>query len=327
MGRIIELQNVSAYYKIGRELYVRAVDGVSLSVEEGKILGIAGESGCGKTTLIKVCTASIKPPLTVAGGNVFYYMEGKRIALLALNEKELRRLRWKFFTLVPQAAMNSLNPVKKVGAIFSETLRACIRSMDKARIKEIVHECLHSLGLPSEVLGMYPCQLSGGMKQRIVVALATITIPKVIFCDEPTTGLDLVTQKGILQFLQEKAKAANSTLILVSHDIGIQAQVTDILAIAYAGKIVEIGPTEEIFARPLHPYTIRLISSLPVIGDRSSKAGLVGTPPSLIRPPQGCRFHPRCVLAEDICERKEPPLIERRPNHYVACFKSGEVRG
>jgi len=325
MGGIIELRNVSAYYKIGRDLYVRAVDGISFSVEEGKILGIAGESGCGKTTLIKVCTASIKPPLTMAGGNVFYCVEGKRIDLLALNEEELRRLRWEFFTLVPQAAMNSLNPVKKIGAIFSETLRACTKSTNKGRIKEIVHEVLDSLGLPSEVLGMYACQLSGGMKQRIVVALATVTTPRIVFCDEPTTGLDLVTQKGILQFLQERAKTANSTLILVSHDIGIQAQVTDMLAIAYAGKIVEIGPTEEIFARPLHPYTIKLISSLPVIGDRSSKAGLAGTPPSLIRPPQGCRFHPRCVLAGDICETNEPPLIGVRPNHYVACFKSGEV--
>ncbi|RLI41319.1 ABC transporter ATP-binding protein, partial [Candidatus Bathyarchaeota archaeon] len=306
MGKLIELQNVKAYYKIGRELFVHAVDGASFSVEEGKILGIAGESGCGKTTLIKVCTASIKPPLTMVGGNVFYYVDGEKIDLLALNEEELRRLRWEFFTVVPQAAMNSLNPVKKIGAIFSETLRVCNKSMNKTESKEIVHEVLDNLGLPTEVLGMYPCQLSGGMKQRIVVALATITTPRVIFSDEPTTGLDLVTQKGILQFLQEKVKATNSTLILVSHDMGIQAQVTDVLAIAYAGKVVEIGPTEEIFTNPLHPYTIGLISSLPVIGDWSSKSALPGAPLSLIRPPRGCRFYSRCALAEDICKRREP---------------------
>ena len=321
MGKIIELHNVKAFYKIGRELYVRAVDGVSLSVEDGQILGLAGESGCGKSTLIKVCAALIKPPLTVVAGKVFYYADGEKIDVLALDEEELRKFRWEFFTLIPQAAMNSLNPVKKIGSIFNETLKVCIKNEGTPRIEEIVDEALSSIGLPREVLGMYPCQLSGGMKQRVVVALATVTTPRVVFCDEPTTGLDLVTQKGILQFLRDKTKAVKSTLLLVSHDMGIHAQIADTLAIAYAGKIVETGPTDEVFAEPLHPYTIGLVNSLPAIGDRSSKTGLAGNPPSLVNPPQRCRFHPRCPWMEDICQRGEPPLVEVGPDRYVACFK------
>lgn len=331
MDAIIEIQNAKAYYKIGVDFYIRAVDDVSLSIRRGQIMGIAGESGCGKSTLMKVCICLIKYPLTVLQGRVIYSIEREEINALALKREELEALRWSFLTMVPQSAMNSLNPVSKIKQVFWETLKThCVRNSDEKKLKRVIYEALESVGLSEEVLNMYPSQLSGGMKQRIVVALATITNPKVVFCDEPTSGLDLVTQKGILQFLQAKSKKENSALVLVSHDMGIHAQIADILVVVYAGKIVEIAPTDDIFKEPFHPYTEALINSLPVMGDQKIKDGLSGAPPSLIRPPQGCRFHSRCPYADEtICREQEPLLLEIRSGRYVACFKaeSQELRG
>lgn len=323
MDAIIEIQNAKAYYKIGVDFYIRAVDDVSLSIRRGQIMGIAGESGCGKSTLMKVCICLIKYPLTVLQGRVIYSIEREEINALALKREELEALRWSFLTMVPQSAMNSLNPVSKIKQVFWETLKTHVRNGDEKKLKRVIYEALESVGLSEEVLNMYPNQLSGGMKQRIVVALATITNPKVVFCDEPTSGLDLVTQKGILQFLQAKSKKENSALVLVSHDMGIHAQIADILVVVYAGKIVEIAPTDDIFKEPFHPYTEALINSLPVMGDQKIKDGLLGAPPSLIRPPQGCRFHSRCPYADEtICREQEPLLLEIRSGRYVACFKA-----
>ncbi|MBA7607882.1 Dipeptide transport ATP-binding protein DppD [subsurface metagenome] len=323
MDAIIKIQNAKVYYKIGVDFYIRAVDDVSLSIRRGQIMGIAGESGCGKSTLMKVCTCLIKYPLTVLQGRVIYSIEREEINALALKREELEALRWSFLTMVPQSAMNSLNPVSKIKQVFWETLKTHVRNDDEKKLKRVIYEVLESVGLSEEVLNMYPSQLSGGMKQRIVVALATITNPKVVFCDEPTSGLDLVTQKGILQFLQAKSKKENSALVLVSHDMGIHAQIADILVVVYAGKIVEIAPTDDIFKEPFHPYTEALINSLPVMGDQKIKAGLSGAPPSLIRPPQGCRFHSRCPYADEtICREQEPLLLEIRSGRYVACFKA-----
>lgn len=324
MDAIIEIQNAKVYYKIGVDFYIRAVDDVSLSIRRGQIMGIAGESGCGKSTLMKVCTCLIKYPLTVLQGRVIYSIEREEINALALKREELEALRWSFLTIVPQSAMNSLNPVSKIKQVFWETLKThCVRNGDEKKLKRVIYEALESVGLSEEVLNMYPNQLSGGMKQRIVVALATITNPKVVFCDEPTSGLDLVTQKGILQFLQAKSKKENSALVLVSHDMGIHAQIADILVVVYAGKIVEIAPTDDIFKEPFHPYTEALINSLPVMGDQKIKDGLSGAPPSLIRPPQGCRFHSRCPYADEtICREQEPLLLEIQSGRYVACFKA-----
>ncbi|MBA7575687.1 Dipeptide transport ATP-binding protein DppD [subsurface metagenome] len=328
MDAIIEIQNAKVYYKIGVDFYIRAVDDVSLSIRRGQIMGIAGESGCGKSTLMKVCTCLIKYPLTVLQGRVIYSIEREEINALALKREELEALRWSFLTMVPQSAMNSLNPVSKIKQVFWETLKThCARNDDEKKLKRVIYEVLESVGLSEEVLNMYPSQLSGGMKQRIVVALATITNPKVVFCDEPTSGLDLVTQKGILQFLQAKSKKENSALVLISHDMGIHAQIADILVVVYAGKIVEIAPTDDIFKEPFHPYTEALINSLPVMGDQKIKDGLSGAPPSLIRPPQGCRFHSRCPYADEtICREQEPLLLEIQSGRYVACFKA-ESRG
>lgn len=326
MDTLIDVQNIKAYYKIGPHAYVRAVDDVSFSLKQGQIIGIAGESGCGKSTLVKVCTRSGKFPLTILGGKVIYNVNGEKIDIYAVEEERIRNLRWNFFAVVPQAAMNSLNPVMKLEQIFAETIGRGLRG-ERRKLKKIMHEVVEGMGLPAKILKMYSCQLSGGMKQRITIALAMIADPKVIYCDEPTSGLDLVTQKGILEFLKEKALEKEATLILVSHDMGIHAQMTDILIVLYAGKVVEIAPTVDAFGNPLHPYTRALINSLPILGDRTVRVGIPGVPPSLIEPLPCCRFHPRCPYAEVICREQEPPLREIRPGRLVACFFKDKIQG
>ncbi|HDM69794.1 MAG TPA: ABC transporter ATP-binding protein [Thermotogales bacterium] len=322
---MVEIRNVKAYYKIGADLFVKAVDGVSVSFETGKITGIAGESGCGKSTLLKVCIGWIKPPLSVLAGEVIYKFDGERVNILDLDEDSLQRYRWNLFAVVPQAAMNSLNPVRKLKKIFEETMRKFgIKKLTKEDEKT-VEKVISDVGLPKEVLNMYPPQLSGGMKQRIIMALAIIAKPKVIFCDEPTTGLDLVTQKGILLFLREIKEKYGITIVLISHDMGVHAQITDNLAIMYAGKLIEYASTKEIFRNPLHPYTKALINSLPTIGEKEQKEKLPGAPPPLLNPPSGCRFHPRCMQSADICRKEVPELKEVKPGHYVACHRVGEV--
>ena len=202
-----------------------------------------------------------------------------------------------------------------------------VNLLKKEEYKTIIEEHIQRLGLPLEVLDSFPHQLSGGMRQRVVIALATFLKPKIIIADEPTTALDVIVQRGILQLLLQIQKEMHSTIIVVTHDMGVHAQITQRLIIMYAGKIVELGPTREVFKNPLHPYTEILINSLPIIGDKRRRPSIIkGRPPSLINPPSGCRFHPRCPYARDICRRKEPVLIEASPNHYVSCFKLiGEV--
>jgi len=220
---MVEIRNVKAYYKIGADIFVRAVDGVSVSFEERKITGIAGESGCGKSTLLKVCTGWIKPPLTVLEGRVVYNFNGEEVDILNLDEERLQRYRWGLFAVIPQAAMNSLNPVRRIKKIFEETLNRSGKKKLSEKEKKMIEKVITDVGLPKEVLNMYPPQLSGGMKQRVIIALAIIARPKVIFCDEPTTGLDLVTQKGILLLLRELKDRYGITIILISHDMGVRS--------------------------------------------------------------------------------------------------------
>jgi len=323
MEILIEAKDLQACYNIGPDLYVHAVGGVSLSIKKNEIIGIAGESGCGKSTLIKVLCALVKPPLTLLGGKVWYYCDGGKIDILSCDEDELRALRWKLFSFVPQGAMDSLNPTLKIEKVLLETIHAHQKSGNKEKTQESIKDIFEKCGLSKAVLRLYPTQLSGGMRQRVVIALAIMLKPEIIFCDEPTSALDLVTQRGILQLLQEVQKDLQNTLVLVSHDMGIHALVADRMAIMYAGKIVELAPTEAIFAKPYHPYTKALINSLPTIGDESRKIGLGGAPPSLVNPPKGCRFSPRCPLSTHACGEKETPLVEIEPDHYVACHRFG----
>jgi peptide/nickel transport system ATP-binding protein len=315
--KIFKIVNCRAYYSTFKG-EVRAVDNISFEVNKNEILGIAGESGCGKSTLVKVLYGFAKPPLRIISGEINLRVGDKEENLVLSDDRSLEYLRWRYISYIPQASMSMLNPVMTIGQQFQEV----ILRYDKASKKELKGRLLNyieSFGLPKEVLNSYPHQLSGGMRQRVVIAMATFFHPSIVFADEPTTGLDVVVQRGIIQILRQIAQEFKITLIVVSHDMGIHYQLADRIIIMYAGKIVEIAPTVNLFSKPLHPYTRLLIEALPKIGDKRKREGVIGLPPSLLNPPSGCRFYPRCHFAMDVCRVKEPEIYEVEPLHFVAC--------
>lgn len=319
---ILKIENLRAYYitsLYGVEREVRAVDNVSLEVMENEIVGIAGESGCGKSTLLKTMIGLIKPPLTVLRGKIMYSFDGRDIDIISQKE-EINNLRWRVVSYVPQGSMSVLNPTRKIIKTFEDVLKAHLRIENREKIKEISEEHLKALGLPSEVLTSYPHQLSGGMRQRVTIALSTLLKPKVIIADEATTALDVVVQRGVIQLLKKIQSEFKNSIVIVTHDMGVHANIADRIVIMYAGKILEVGSAKDIFKNPLHPYTKYLIESLPKVGDKTFKKSVPGAPPSLLNPPPGCRFHPRCGMAMEICKENVPALINVGSGHKVACF-------
>lgn len=320
---LLSVKNLCAYYQT--ELYgisrtVRAVDGVSLELLPNEIYGVAGESSCGKTTLIKVISGNIKPPLKVNSGSVDYQFESYAVDMLHISKDELRRnVRWKEISYVMQGSMSVLNPVRKIIKTFEDIVDTHDPINDKKTFLEKVTAHVNLMGLPTEVLNSYPHQLSGGMRQRVAIALATLFQPSLIIADEPTTALDVVVQRGVLQMIKDIQAMSGNTVLLVTHDMAVHANVADRVMIMYAGRIAEEAPTESIFNAPLHPYTQHLIRSLPVIGERSNKAGLKGTPPNLANPPSGCRFHTRCPYVMEVCRTEVPDLVPVKERHRVAC--------
>jgi peptide/nickel transport system ATP-binding protein len=320
---LLSVDNLSAYYRT--EIYgisrtVRAVDGVSFELKPNEIYGVAGESSCGKTTLIKVISGNLKPPLKVNSGSVNYHFWSYDVDMLHISHEELRQnVRWKQISYVMQGSMSVLNPVRKVIRTFEDVVDTHEGIPDKKKFFEQVREHVNQLGLPTEVLTSYPHQLSGGMRQRVAIALATIFKPSLIIADEPTTALDVVVQRGVLQMIKDIQALSNNTVLLVTHDMAVHANVADRVMIMYAGRIAEEAPTETIFNAPLHPYTQHLIHSLPMIGERSKKVSLRGAPPNLANPPSGCRFHTRCPFAIEICQTDVPELLTVRDGHRVAC--------
>ena len=320
---LLSVKNLCAYYQT--ELYgisrtVRAVDGVSLELLPNEIYGVAGESSCGKTTLIKVISGNIKPPLKVNSGSVDYQFESYAVDMLHISKDELRRnVRWKEISYVMQGSMSVLNPVRKIIKTFEDIVDTHDPINDKRKFLEKVTAHVNLLGLPTEVLNSYPHQLSGGMRQRVAIALATLFQPSLIIADEPTTALDVVVQRGVLQMIKDIQAMSGNTVLLVTHDMAVHANVADRVMIMYAGRIAEEAPTESIFNAPLHPYTQHLIRSLPMIGERSNKAGLKGTPPNLANPPSGCRFHTRCPDVMEVCRTEVPDLVPVKERHRVAC--------
>jgi peptide/nickel transport system ATP-binding protein len=320
---LLSVQNLRAYYRTeayGISRTVRAVDGVSFDLFPNEIYGVAGESSCGKTTLIKVISGNIKPPLKALEGSVNYNFGDYKVDMLQISQAELRRnVRWKEISYVMQGSMSVLNPVRKVVMTFKDIVDTHERITDKQKFLEQTRAHINQLGLPTDVLNAYPHQLSGGMRQRVAIALATVFQPALIIADEPTTALDVVVQRGVLQMIKDIQAKSDNTVLLVTHDMAVHANVTDRVMIMYAGRIAEEAPTESIFNAPLHPYTQHLIHSLPTIGDRSTKASLKGTPPNLADPPSGCRFHPRCPYVMDVCRTEVPDLISVKEHHRVAC--------
>lgn len=327
MSVIAEVTNLKAYYitsAYGVERTVRAVDDVSFEIRANEVYGIAGESGCGKSTLMRVLLGVVDPPLFVRGGQVRLFLEDGALDLLSMSREELRDLRWKEISYIPQGSMHVLNPVRKIKDTFRDFITAH-QPMSRHEIDELVRTYVSELGLPAKVLDSYPHQLSGGMRQRVTIALATILWPKLIFADEPTTALDVVVQRGVIQLLKEVQEREQSTLVVVTHDMGVHANLADRVGVLYAGKLIEEADTTTIFKAPLHPYTQYLIQSLPALDDRSERVAIPGRPPALDDVPPGCRFHPRCPHVMDRCRTEEPALVSVEKDHRVACFLvSGE---
>ena len=321
MTNIVEAHRVQAYYitqAYGVRRTVKAVDDISIEVKEGEIFGVAGESGCGKSTLLKVLLGQLESPLTVVNGSVKYHLDGQPVDILAMTENELRSIRWKQVSYIPQGSMHVLNPVRRIRDTFYDFIRAH-RPVSQLESLEMTRVYLNNLGLPEKVLAAYPHQLSGGMRQRVTIALATILWPKLIFADEPTTALDVVVQRGVIQLLKEIQQTVGSTLVLITHDMGVHANLADRVAVLYAGKIVEEADTRTVLKTPRHPYTQYLIKSLPSMDERTERVSIPGSPPALDNPPVGCRFHPRCPLVMDKCHTIDPGMISVRPGHRVAC--------
>lgn len=320
---LLTVKNLRAFYRTevyGISRTVRAVDDVSFSLSPNEIYGVAGESSCGKTTLIKVISGTVKPPLKIEGGSVHYQFGQYEVDMLHADQEELRNtVRWKEISYVPQGSMSVLNPVRRIICTFEDIVDTHQGIPDKKAFFDQMREYVNKLGLPSDVLNAFPHQLSGGMRQRVAIALATVFHPSLIIADEPTTALDVVVQRGVLQLLKDIQSESRNTVLLVTHDMAVHANVTNRVAIMYAGRFVEEAPTKVIFNAPRHPYTQHLIGSLPMIGDKSSKASLGGSPPNLANPPSGCRFHPRCPYVMDICRAQVPPLIDLGAGHRAAC--------
>ena len=330
MAALLQVEGLKAYYKTemyGISRLVKAIDDVSLELRPNEIYGLAGESSCGKTTLIKVLSGSVKPPLKVYEGSVNYQFESGNVNIMTIPHEELQRnIRWKEISYVMQGSMSVLNPVRRVIKTFEDIISTHEGIKDRREFLERTREHVKKLGLPPDVLRSFPHELSGGMRQRVAIALATVYHPSLIIADEPTTALDVVVQRGVLQLLKEIQGESKNTVLLVTHDMAVHANVADRVAIMYAGRIVEEAPTEVIFQRPVHPYTQHLISSLPVIGDKSGKSGLDGAPPNLANPPDGCRFHPRCKEALEICKKKVPLMRIIGEGHRAACHLIEETR-
>jgi peptide/nickel transport system ATP-binding protein len=317
---MIRLKNLSAYYRTVQGT-VKAVENVTFEIRDGEIMGIAGESGCGKSTLMKAIYGNVESPMYIADGSIEMEVDdfGKKEII---DHKDFRRYWWEHISYIPQASMSVLNPVVRIKDQFLDSFsQREIRAGGRRELLERMAAYIQELELPVEVLNLYPHQLSGGMRQRVIVAMATFVHPKFVLADEPTTALDVVIQRGILTMLMSLQKQLENTFVIVSHDMGVHYQITDRMVIMYAGRVAEIAATDVIFNHPQHPYTEMLIRSLPRLGDDTERTGISGHPPSLLNPPSGCRFADRCYLADARCSQVQPELVEVEPGHFVSCLK------
>lgn len=303
---------VDYFTRLGR---VRAVNDVSFSLKSGERLGLVGESGSGKSTLALAIMRAHKEPARITSGSILL---GDR-DLLQLSESQMRDARLRDVAMVPQGAMNSLNPVLKIRDQILDGLIDHGVRLAKQQKRVRVAELLESVGLAAKVANAYPHELSGGMKQRVSIAIAIALSPRVIIADEPTSALDVVVQRQVIQTLKDAQQNVGASAILIGHDIGLMAQFADRLGVMYAGRLVELAPVESIFRSPLHPYTKLLIGSLPDMESKRRLQGVPGLPPSLLEPPEGCLFAPRCPNQFDACSATTPGFLTVDAGHAVAC--------
>ena len=316
---VVSVRDLALHY-ITRRGPIRAVDGVSFELARGETLGLVGESGCGKTTLGTALLAMPASPGKIVRGAIM--VDGKEI--LSLGEEEVRRhVRWERISMVFQGAMNSLTPVYTVGRQMNETLQRHRRT-PKAEARKLMERFLGMVGLPADTADRYPHELSGGMKQRVVIATALFLEPRVVILDEPTTALDVIVQAQVLNTIKELKKRLDLSLLFITHDLATEAEVADRLIVMYAGRIVESASNETVFSgKACHPYTRMLLAATPRLHEKvSALAFIPGTPPDLLAPPSGCRFRARCPVAFDRCA-SDPPLREVAPGHMAACWRCG----
>ena len=315
---MLKIDHLSASYKT-IDGNVHVVKDVNFEINDNEIFGIAGESGCGKSTLLKTLYDIVEFPLEIDSGKVILsgVKNGKNFSY---ESGQIRKSWWNNISYVPQAAQSVLNPIVRLKNQFLDSIPKEDRKNEtEAQTLERVGKYLEELGLSRDVLEAFPFQLSGGMRQRAIIALATFMSPNVVLADEPTTALDVVVQRGILMMLTRLQKQFKNTLVIVSHDMGVHYQITDRMGIMYSGSFVELGKTEDIFEDPIHPYTKMLIGALPRVGDKSQKVGIPGRPPALKNPPPGCRFAARCPQATDKCRKDVPEFREIKPGRFAAC--------
>ena len=315
---MLKIDHLSASYKT-IDGTVHVVKDVNFEINDNEIFGIAGESGCGKSTLLKTLYDIVEFPLEIDSGKVVLsgVKNGKNFSY---ESGQIRKSWWNNISYVPQAAQSVLNPIVRLKSQFLDSIPKEDRKNEtEAQTLARVGKYLEELGLSRDVLEAFPFQLSGGMRQRAIIALATFMSPNVVLADEPTTALDVVVQRGILMMLTRLQKQFKNTLVIVSHDMGVHYQITDRMGIMYSGSFVELGKTEDIFEDPIHPYTKMLIGALPRVGDKSQKVGIPGRPPALKNPPPGCRFAARCPQATDKCRKDVPEFREIKPGRFAAC--------
>ena len=315
---MLSVQGLSTSYSTLRG-DVQVINDVSFDILDNEIFGIAGESGCGKTTLLKTLYDIVEFPLQVDAGRVVLSgsKDGKEFSF---STGEIRKTWWNDISYVPQAAQSVLNPITRLKNQFLDSIPKSQRSneTEEQTLARVV-KYLEELNLSPDLLKAYPFQLSGGMRQRVIIALATFMSPSVVLADEPTTALDVVVQRGILMLLVRLQRQFKNSLVLVSHDMGVHYQITHRMGIMYSGSMIEMGKTEKIFNAPVHPYTRMLVDALPRVGDTRPREGIPGRPPALTNPPPGCRFAPRCPQATDDCRKSVPVFQEVDEGHFAAC--------
>ncbi|HUI71699.1 MAG TPA: ABC transporter ATP-binding protein [Spirochaetia bacterium] len=313
---ILRVNDISIQYPISIGV-VRAVEGVSFTLADGEALGLVGESGCGKSTLGLSLLKLLRPPGRVTTGEILY----RGTDVLGLDRRSLLSLRGRSISMIFQNPLTSLNPLFTVERHFLETIHFHDPSMPRAQALSGVEKMLATLGIERRRLREYPHQLSGGMRQRIMIGLALIMNPDILIADEPTTSLDVIVEAGFTELLTTLRRVYKLSIILITHNLGLVAEIADRIAVMYAGKIMEIGRAEDIFARPLHPYTQGLINCVPNVQiEQKELVTMPGSPPDLVSPPTGCRFAPRCPKVMPVCRERQPELREHAEKHMAACW-------
>lgn len=315
MSTILDIENLSVQFPINIGT-VRAVDGISWELKQGEVMGLVGESGCGKSTLGFSILRILRPPGKIVNGQILYHGQD----IVQMSEKEILALRGSKIAMIFQDPLTSLNPLFRIDQHFIETIFTHEKGLKKTEALSRAEQMLESLGISPERLYEYPHQLSGGMRQRIMIGLGLILNPDLLIADEPTTALDVIVEAQFLDLLADLGKKFNLTIILITHNLGNVAQLADRITVMYGGNIAEVAQANSLFDNPLHPYTQGLLSSIPNIKlDQPKLETMPGSPPDLVNPPPGCVFHPRCPHAMNVCKEKKPETIKQN-DHMVSCW-------